>query len=261
MADMRITVIIGADGAPFAHDLAGRLTPEDELVAVVPTMRDRWSTGLKVCPDLDALLAVPGVATTHAVADELIAIGYSPAWQRPSDADVAGQLIRTELLGAGYTLTEATAAASARRGIGFTLLPASDDRAELHVVVPGAEGVRAMHIAEVLADPDSYDIQDLVLVAETWSASPAVRAAIESSDVVVLGPSSRTLAIDPVLRAPGVLEAFRGDVPVLVVDHEDSAPAELVRVAGLREADPGRPEPVAADAGAVLDRARKVVTA
>jgi hypothetical protein len=46
MADMRITVIIGADGAPFVHGLAGRLDPEDELVAVVPTMRDRWATGL-----------------------------------------------------------------------------------------------------------------------------------------------------------------------------------------------------------------------
>ncbi len=261
MADMRITVIIGADGAPFVHDLAGRLEPGDELVAVAPTMRDRWAAGLKVCPDLDALLAVPGVATTHAVADELIAIGYSPAWQRPSDADVAGQLIRTELLGAGYTLTEATTAAAARRGTGFTLLPASDDRAELHVVVPAAEGVRAVHVAEVLADPGSHDIQDLVLVAETWSASPDVRAAIEASDVVVLGPSSRTLAIDPVLRAPGMLEAFRDDVPVLVVEHEDPAPAELVRIAGLREADPGRPEPVPADAATVLDRARKVVTA
>ena len=261
MADMRITLIIGADGAPFAHDLAERLEPEDELVAVVPTMRDRWATGLKVCPDLDALLAAPGTADSHVVSDELIAIGYSPAWQRPSDADIAGQLIRTELLGAGYTLTEATTAAAARRDIGFTLLPASDDRAELHVVVPAAEGLRAVHVAEVLADPAAHDIQDLVLVAETWSASAAVRAAIAASDVVVLGPSSRTLAIDPVLRAPGMLESFHDDVPVLVVEHEDSAPAELVRVAGLRETDPGRPEPVVADAGAVLDLARKVVTA
>ena len=53
-------------------------------------------------------------------------------------------------------------------------------------------------------------------------------------------------------------EAFRDDQPVLVVEHEDSAPAELIRVAGLREPDPGRAEPVPADAGAVLDRAHKV---
>lgn len=261
MADMRILLVVGADGAPFAHALAGRLEPGDELTVVAPTMRDRWAAGLKVCPDLDALLAVPGAAQSHAVADELIAIGYSPGWHRPSDSDVAGQLIRTELLGAGYTLTEATTATAARRDIGFTVLPASDDRAELHVVVPDAEGVRAVHIAEILADPDAYDMQDLVLVAETWSVSDAVRAAIGSSDVVILGPSSRTLAIDPVLRAPGTLDAFRDDLPVLVVEHEDSAPPELVRVAGLREADPGRPEPVPADAGAVLDRARKVVAA
>jgi LPPG:FO 2-phospho-L-lactate transferase len=260
MADMRITVILGAEGAPFAHDLAGRLEPDDELIVVVPTMRDRWATGLKMCPDVDALLALPGTADTHAVADELIAIGYSPAWQRPSDTEVAGQLIRTELLGAGYTLTEATTATAARRDIAFTVLPASDDRAELHVVVASPDGPRALHVVEVLADPSGHDVQELVLVAETWSASDAVRAAIESSDVVVLGPSSRTLAIDPVLRAPGLLDAFREDVPVLVVEHEDSAPPELIRVAGLREADPGRPEPVPADAGAVLDRARKVVS-
>jgi 2-phospho-L-lactate transferase/gluconeogenesis factor (CofD/UPF0052 family) len=258
MADMRITVILGADGAPFAHDLSGRLEADDELTVVVPTMRDRWTTGLKACPDLDAVLALPDAAQTHGVADELIAVGYSPAWQRPSDADIAGQLIRTELLGAGYTLTEATAATATRRGLGFTLLPTSDDRAELHGVVPAAEGVRAVHIAEILADPDAYDVQDLVLVAETWAASDAVRTAIGSSDVVVIGPSSRTLAIDPVLRAPGMLAAFRDDLPVLVVEHEDAAPAELVRVAGLREPDPGRPETVGADPASVLDRARKV---
>ena len=261
MADMRITVILGADGASFAHDLAGRLAPGDELIVVVPTLRDRWATGLKVCPDLDALLASPAAVPSHAVADELIAIGYSPAWQRPSDADIAGQLIRTELLGAGYTLTEATTATAARRDIGFTVLPASNDRAELHVVVPDGEGVRAVHVAEVLADPEAYEMQDLVLVAETWSISDAVRAAMESSDVVVLGPSSRTLAIDPVLRAPGMLDAISADLPVLVVEHEDPAPPELVRVAGLREADPGRPEPAPADAGAVLERARKVAAA
>jgi hypothetical protein len=58
-----------------------------------------------------------------------------------------------------------------------------------------------------------------------------------------------------------MLEAFRDDQPVLVVEHDDTAPAELVRVAGLQEADPGRAEVVPADAGAVLDRARKVAAA
>jgi LPPG:FO 2-phospho-L-lactate transferase len=258
MAGMRITLITGADGAPFTHDLTTRLAPGDELVVVAPTMRDRWSTGLKECPDLDALLAGPGTTPTYAVADELIGVGYSPAWQRPTDAEVAGRLIRTELLGAGFTLTEATTAAAARRGLGFTLLPASDDRAELHAVLATADGPRAVHVAEVLADPKAHDVEDIVLVAETWAASEAVRAAIAASDVVVLGPSSRTLAIDPVLRAPGLLDAIGTEQPVLVVEHRDTAPAALVGVAGLREADPGRAEPVPADPDAVLQRARSV---
>ncbi|WP_162891280.1 2-phospho-L-lactate transferase CofD family protein [Aeromicrobium sp. A1-2] len=256
---MRITVILGADGAPFAHDLTSHLEPGDELVVIAPTMLDRWATGLKVCPDLDALLVARASSVTHEVADELIAIGYAPAWQRPSDAVVAAQLVRTDLLGAGYSLTEATSAIAARRDLGFTLLPASDDRAELHAVVESPEGQRAIHLSEVIADPSAHEVKELVLVAETWSVSDAVRAAIGTSDVLVLGPSSRTLAIDPVLRAPGLRESIDDDLPVLIVEHNETAPPTLVQIAGMREPDPGRAEPVTADAATVAIAARAVV--
>jgi LPPG:FO 2-phospho-L-lactate transferase len=257
MADMRILLVLGADGAPFAHQLASRLGASDELAIVAPVVRDRWATGLKASPDLDALLAPVGGPATYAVSDELAGIGYSPKWHRPSDAEIAGQLIRTELLGAGYTLTEATAATANRRGLPFRLLPASDDRAELHVVIAAGEKPRAIHVAEYLADPPAHDVQDIVLVAETWSVSQPVREALVEADVIVLGPSSRTLAIDPVLRTPGLLDAIDATKPVLVIDDHDDAPEALIRASGMREPDPGRAEPVAADA--VLDHAREVV--
>ncbi|MGA8988521.1 2-phospho-L-lactate transferase CofD family protein [Aeromicrobium sp.] len=256
---MRITVIVGGEGAPFAHDLVGHLEPGDELVLVTPTMLDRWATGLKVCPDVDALLVAGTAHATHEVADEPIAIGYLPAWQRSSDAVVAAQLVRTDLLGAGYTLTESTSAIAARRDLGFTVLPATDDRAELHAVVDSPEGQRAIHLAEVLADPSAHEVKELVLVAETWSVSDAVRAVIGSSDVLVLGPSSRTLTIDPVLRVPGLRDAIRADLPVLVVDHAETAPHDLVRVAGQREDDPGDAAGVVADAATVVMRAREII--
>lgn len=259
MADMRITLILGADGAPFAHDLASRLEGSDELTVIVPTARDRWAMGLKSCPDLDALLAPPGSPSTHGVADELIGIGYSPAWQRPSDSVIADQIIRTDLLGAGFSLTEATAAAATRRTLGFRLLPMSDDRAELHVVVTEAGGPRAIHVAGYLADPAAHEATETVLVAESWSVSADVAAALADTDVMILGPSSRTLAIDPVLRTPGLLDLVADTLPVLVVDHDDTAPADLVRVAGLREADPGRAVPVPPDTHTVIARARELV--
>lgn len=256
MAGMRITLITGADGAHFAHDLATLLEPDDDLTVIAPTVRDHWSAWLKACPDLDALLAPRDVAPTFAVADQLASIDY--AWQRTSDQTVATRLVRTELLGTGYSLTEATLAAAARSGAGFRLLPVSDDRAELHVVV-GPEP-HAIHIGEYLGDPEAHVPTETLLVAETWSASESVLSTLGATDVLVLGPSSRTLAIDPVLRAPGVLDAIADSLPVLVVEHHDTAPEVLVRVAGLRQADPGAPEPVTPDATAVLDRARLVAT-
>lgn len=254
MTIMRITLITGADGAPFTHDLASLLDPGDELTVVAPTGRDHWSAWLKACPDLDALLAPRDVTPTFAVADQLASIDY--AWQRTSDQTVATRLVRTELLGTGYSLTEATVAAAARSGVGFRLLPVSDDRAELHVVV-GPEP-HAIHVGEYLGDPGAHEPTETLLVAEAWSASETVLGALGATDVLVLGPSSRTLAIDPVLRAPGVLDAIPGTLPVLVVDHVDTAPEALVRVAGLREADPGVPRPVVAAPAAVLDEARLV---
>lgn len=256
MAGMRITLVLGADGAPFAHALTGLLAADDELTVVAPTVRDQWSAWLKASPDLDALLAPRDVAPTHAVSDQLRAVGY--AWQPASDQAVAIRLVRSELLGSGYSLTDATVAAAIRGGAGFRLLPLSDDRAELHVVV-GPEP-HAIHIGDYLVEPDAHEPTETVLVAEAWSASTAVVDALTASDVLVLGPSSRTLAIDPVLRAPGVLDAITPTLPVLVVDHADTAPEALVRVAGLREADPGTPHAVATDPGAVIELARKVTT-
>jgi LPPG:FO 2-phospho-L-lactate transferase len=253
---MRITLITGADGAPFAHDLAAALGPADELTVVAPPVRDHWSAWLKACPDLDALLSPADVTPTFAVADQLRSIDYSPAWQRASDQTVATRLVRTELLGSGYSLSQATLAAAARAGLGYRLLPMSDDRAELHVVVGDDDQKRAVHVEEYLADPSALVPSETVLVAEAWTVSPAVADHLRESDVVVLGPSSRTLAIDPVLRTPALLEALRPDVPVLVVEHVDTAPDDVVRVAGLRADDPGAADPVAADVAAVVARIR-----
>lgn len=257
MAIMRITLITGADGASFAHDLATSLKPGDELTVIAPTVSDHWSTWLKASPDLDALLDPPGTAQTFGVADQLRTIGYSPAWQRASDQHVASRLVRTELLGTGYSLTDASIAAATRAGVGYRLLPVSDDRAELHVVV-GPEP-HAIHVREYLHEPDVHEPTETVLVAEAWSASETVLNTLGATDVLVLGPSSRTVSIDPVLRAPGFLDAVADDLPVLVVEHVDPAPEALVRVAGLREADPGAAQSVPADPAAVAALARQVI--
>lgn len=255
--DMRILLVSGGDGESFARALGDALGPDDTLDVIAPVVRDHWSAWLKASPDLDALLVRPGVPATHAVADELTAIDFSPVWQRADDQTVAARLVRTELIGSGFSLTEATVAASARAALPYRLVPMAEDRAEMHVVVGGDEP-HAIHVEEYLADPATHAPSEILLVTEGISVSSTVSAALAGADVLVLGPSSRTLAIDPVLRTPGLREAIRADLPVLVVEHDDAAPADLVRVAGLREPDPGSAEPIADDVPTVLGRAREL---
>ncbi len=100
MAVMRILLVVGADGAPFAHELGQLLEPDDELTVVAPTVRGHVAAGLQASPDLDGLLT-PTTPATYAVADALEAVGYTPTWQRASDQAVAARLVRTELVADG----------------------------------------------------------------------------------------------------------------------------------------------------------------
>ncbi len=251
---MRITIVTGADGSPFLWDFVGLLGPDDELTVIAPTVRGHFSVGLAASPDLDELLSAP-TDPTYAVSDALEAVGYTSSWQRATDQALAARLVRTDLTATGVSLTEATIAAALRASLPYRLLPMCEDRAEFRVVV-GSDDPRAIHVNEYLDDPTSYDATQLLLVADQISISSAVSQALIDTDVLVLGPSSRTLAIDPVLRTPGFLDLVTDDLRVLVVEHEDSAPTDLVRVAGLRQPDPGAAHTVPADAKAVVEAAR-----
>lgn len=257
MRAMRITLITGADGAAFVHDLATQLSPEDTLHIIAPVVRGHISAGLQASPDLDALLQPADANPTHATSDALDAVGYVPTWQRASDQAIAARIVRTDLTANGTTMTDATSAAALRTGLPYSLLPMCDERAEFRVVI-GTDDPHAVHIEEYLADPASFEPTQLLLVADQISLSQAVADAMNLADVLVLGPSSRTLVIDPVLRTPGFGNVVRSDLPVLVVEHQDTTPAELVRIAGLGEELPGRSQVVAHDAATVVAQARAV---
>lgn len=234
---MHLTLLGGAESAGFALGLTSLLGEGDELTVVFNTSRDMWAHGLKRSPDADALLTALDPSSprnpTFAVADEIAGLGMGPAWLRASDQDTALDLIRTELLHAGFSLTEVTNALAIRRGITTRLLPMTDDRVEQHVVADGPDGSRAVHVEEFLAGPVDQPAKDLVLIAEDWSASKEATAAIESADVIIFGPASLSLTLMPLLRTPGLVEAVAASgAPVVDVHVVDNAPASLAALAG-----------------------------
>lgn len=228
---MRVTVLTGADGASFVRDLCDLLDDHDDLAVVAPVSRDSWTHGLKRCPDLDALLAAfdDGTAETTAVTQRLADFALFTAARSSGDREIAGQLVRTELLQAGYGLSDVTTAMVSRLGLPLRLLPVSDDRVEQHVVVTGDEGPRAVHIDDHLASPAAAT--GVLLVADGWSATDAAVEAISGADVVVLGPSSPLLALGPLLASPTVHDAVTAHERLLRIEAPETAPPALVAVA------------------------------
>ncbi len=261
---MHLTFLGGAESAGFARDLASLLGDDDTLSIVFNTSHDMWAHGLKRSPDADAYLTALDSSTprspSFAVADEISALGMGPAWLRPSDQDIALHLVRTELLQAGFTLTEVTTALAVRRGITARLLPMTDDRVEQHVVAEGPDGSRAIHIEEFLAGPADQPVRDLVLVAEDWNVSKEATEAIESADVIIFGPASLSLTLMPLLRTPGLVEAVAASgAPVVDVHVVDPAPASLAALEGNVELKFDHAVKCPPDPQTALDAARMLV--
>ena len=178
--------------------------------------------GLRVCPDIDTILYTLGGAVHEeqgwgrrdersTVAEELAAYGAGPSWFTLGDRDIATHLVRTRMLGAGWTLSQVTAALAERWQPGVTLLPMSDQPVETHVLVDDPER-RAVHLQEwwvrMHADVPAHGFPLLGL--DRAVAAPGVLDALRAADVVLLPPSNPVVSLGPVLAVPGVRDAVRG---------------------------------------------------
>ena len=155
--------------------------------------------GVRICPDLDTCMYTLGGGidpergwghaneTWHAK-EELAAYGVQPDWFGLGDRDLATHLVRSQMLRAGYPLSQVTEALCARWQPGARLLPVTDDRSETHVVV-----------SDGLPDSDDQsDAQRAIHFQEWWVR---YRAQIPTHGFAFVGADKAT-------AAPGVT---RGD--------------------------------------------------
>src|SRR3954463_15805091 len=133
MSFVQIVVLAGGTGG--ARFLRGgrAAAPEAEITAVVNTGDDVTLHGMRICPDLDTVMYTLGGGIdedrgwgrqdeTFVVRDELAVYGVGPAWFGLGDRDLATPLVRTQMLDAGYPLSEVTAALCDRWSPGVRLL-------------------------------------------------------------------------------------------------------------------------------------------
>lgn len=243
---VKITVLVGGIGGArfllgvqqllglgqFAGQVSGAATAgEHQLSAVVNVGDDAWMFGVRICPDLDTCMYTLGGGidsdrgwghrdeTWHAK-EELAAYGVQPDWFGLGDRDLATHLVRSQMLRAEFPLSEVTQALCDRWSPGATLLPASDDRCETHVVVtdPDTEDRKAIHFQEWwVRHRARIPTHSFAFVgSEKATAGPGVIAAINGADVVMLAPSNPVVSIGAILAIPGIRGALRStSAPVI----------------------------------------------
>ena len=237
MTDLRrITVLSGGmGGAKFLrgllHGIREGLLPgvasDAEVTVVANTADDIWVHGLKVCPDLDTVMYTLGDGIdpergwgrrdeSWGVKEELAAYGVEPTWFGLGDRDVATHLVRTQMLDAGYPLSEVTEALCRRWAPGVRLLPMTDDRVETHIAVADADltrspsGRRVVHFQEYWIRLRAEVPAEAVVVVGLDDATPGpgVIDAITDADLVVLPPSNPVVSVGTILGVPRVREAI-----------------------------------------------------
>ncbi len=200
----------------------GDASSDHRITAVVNTGDDIWLHGLRVCPDLDTCMYTLGggidaergwgrAGETWAVKEELAAYGAGPDWFGLGDRDLATHLVRTRMLRAGYPLSAVTEGLCDRWRPGVTLLPATDDRCETHVVVDDGGDRRAMHFQEWwIRHRAALPAQAFVPVgADDAEPAPGVLDAIAAADAVLLAPSNPVVSVGTILAVPGIRAALR----------------------------------------------------
>lgn len=237
---MQIVILAGGVGGSKFVLGVRRAYPTAELSVIANTADDITLQGLRICPDLDTIMYTLGGGADSVrgwgrddeswrVMEELACYGVEPTWFSLGDRDLGTHLVRTQMLNAGYPLSEVTRALCSRwlaNDARLRLLPMTDDRVETHVTIadPEAPGqLRAVHFQEywvrLHADPDALAVT--LLGIETARPAPGVLESLEQADLILLAPSNPVVSIGPILAVPGLRDALQ------------HAPAPVVGFAGI----------------------------
>jgi LPPG:FO 2-phospho-L-lactate transferase len=237
---VRIVILAGGVGGSKFVLGVRRAYPTAELTVIANTADDITLQGLRICPDLDTIMYTLGGGADSVrgwgredeswrVMEELACYGVEPTWFSLGDRDLGTHLVRTQMLNAGYPLSEVTRALCSRwlaNDAQLHLLPMTDDRVETHVTIadPEASGqLRAVHFQEywvrLRADPDALAVT--LLGIETARPAPGVTESLEQANLILLAPSNPVVSIGPILAVPGLRDALQ------------QAPAPVVGFAGI----------------------------
>ena len=222
---MIVVLTGGTGGAKFVEGLE-QIVPAAQITTVVNTGDDLNWWGLHVSPDLDSITyAMAGLLsrergwgvegdTFHCL--QVIARLGAPTWFQLGDRDLAVHLVRTQLLGQGKTLTEATEMITRQFDIVSRVLPMTDTIVQTRVIIPTGELSFQEYFVRERWQPEATGVR--FIGSESARPAAGVLEAIHKADAVVIAPSNPVTSVGPILAVPGIREELsETSAPVVAV--------------------------------------------
>lgn len=202
----------GVGGARLARGLAA--LDHLDLTVVVNVGDDADNHGLHISPDLDTVVyTLAGeegpqgwgrAGDTFIFNTELARFGVDNTF-RLGDKDLALKVFRTVEMAKGTPLSKVTSMTTDGFGIEATVLPVTDDRLRTEVrLQDGWVSFQEYFVARRHRD-EVHEVR--FTGANRARPAPGVIEAIESADLVIIGPSNPPLSIWPLLAVPNVRDA------------------------------------------------------
>ncbi len=221
-------IVVLAGGVGAARFLEGlvQVVPSETIAAIVNTGDDMVFHGLHVSPDIDIVTyTLAGIVdpaqgwgirddTTHALS--VLAMLGADTWFKLGDRDLAVHIRRTELLRAGWTLSQVTDAFRRALNVGVRVLPMSDDPVATEI----STRVGWLHFQQYLVQRRARDeaLGVRFVGIEQARPAPGMLDALRTADIIVIAPSNPVVSIGTILAVPGVRDAIiASPAPVVAV--------------------------------------------
>ena len=219
----------GVGGAKLVLGLSGVLAP-DQMTVVANTGDDFEHLGLNICPDIDTVL--------YTLADwNNKELGWGQAeeswnflaalkrlggenWFSLGDRDMATHILRTQLLGAGSSLSEVIEQLSAKMNIAHRIVPMTDERVRTQVHCRDQRTLSFQHyFVRDRCQPEvtGFEFSGIDKARPSAGFSAALASPLSA---VIICPSNPFVSVAPILEIPGVVaQLHAARVPVVVISN------------------------------------------
>jgi LPPG:FO 2-phospho-L-lactate transferase len=205
---LKVVVLAGGTGGAALAAGIQLIAPDHELTVIANTADDDDFWGLRVCPDVDAVIyRLAGLfneetgygikGDTFHTLDALSRAGED-TWFRIGDRDLATHLLRSEMLARECSLTETSLELCRRYGVRARVLPMADEPVRTRFTTDKGDLSFQEYFVRERLQPKLLGIRFAGI--DVARRSGEVSQALEKADLVIIGPSNPLISIAPILE-------------------------------------------------------------